>query len=302
MRLGKACVVAALGAMLFAPAEARAQHQRDAPLNPTPAGDFVMLDAILIGAQASYENRTHLEEGMSKLTTRVSGLISTPFSEGSLNLDVNVFLWAFGATVAYKNIHHNHQGIDPNTGEPDNDFISRDTRVRQDDAFNDGDLSKGLAESQAFPWAEGRVQLVVPMIEGTDSPALTAPLLMLNKATVRWEDRDDATFDWFHTTPHDGGVLLKHESTLFFRHRDLGAIGPSIRYMNLPRDGSRENELHYGLTFVSSPGWQKSDIFLMQALFDFANDDFGQHPYQQIIWEDLPGFQLLLVYRSIVEL
>lgn len=305
MRPGKACAVAALGVALLAPARADAQRQKDMPLYPTKAGNFVMLDAIVLGAQASYENRTDLEEGMSKITTRVSGLVSTPFAEASLNVDVNVFLWSFGASVAYQSLYHNHQGLRTRadgTEVPDNDANTLDSRVDADRAFRKGDLPKGFSDSQTFPWAEGRVQLAVPMLEATGSPSFMPPLLFLNKATVRWEDRDPATFDWFHVTPHDAGVLLKYEGTLFYRHRDFGAIGPSLRYLNLPRDGSRENELHYGFTLVTSPGWQKSDIILFQTMFDFGNDKFGQHPYQELISESVPPIHILAVYRSIIEL
>jgi hypothetical protein len=300
MRFPPASAIATLATLLVS-AHAAAQRQRDAPLHPTPAGDFLLLDAIVLGAQASYENRTDLEEGMSKVTTRLSGLVATPYLEGSVNVDVNVFLWAFGATAAYQVLYHNHQGLDAD-GRPDNDALTLERRTDEDAAFREGDLANGLAESQAFPWAEGRAQLVVPMIEATDSPALTAPLLLLNKATVRWEDRDPATFDWFHTTPHDGGVLLKYEGTLFWRHRDFGAAGPSVRLMNVRRDGARANEVHYGYTIVSSPGWQKMDLLLWQMLFAFGNGLFGQHPYQDLISRKLPAFQLLAVYRSMVEL
>ncbi len=305
MRPGKACAIAALGGLLLAPSRADAQRQRDMPLYPTKAGNFVMLDAIVLGAQASYENRTDLEEGMSKITTRASGLLSTPFAEASLNVDVNVFLWSFGASAGYQSVHHNHQGLKTRADGsqvPDNDANTLDARVESDKAFRAGDLPKGFSDTQAFPWAEGRIQLAIPMLEATEAPSFMPPLLFLNKVTARWEDRDAATFDWYNVTPHDEGVLLKYDGTLFYRNRDFGAIGPSVRYLNLPRGGSREHELHYGLTLVTSPGWQTSDIILFQLMFDFGNDKFGQHPYQELISESLPPAQILAVYRSIIEL
>jgi hypothetical protein len=305
MRLAALSAAAVLAAALLHVEEARAQKRlgpRDDALNPTPAGDFVVLDAIFVGAQASYENRTDLEQGMSKITTRVSGLVASPFMEATLNVDVNVFLWAFGATLGYKQEYGNLQFFDEN-GNPDNDLNTLDRRTDREAAeFNDHDLQFGLSRAQTFPYAEGRLQLVVPMGESMSSPSSQAPLFMLNRGFVRWEDRDDATFDSFHVIPHDGGVLYKYEGTLFYRNRDFGAVGPSIRYMNVPRDGRRDNELHYGFTLITAPQWQKTDILLWNMYFDFADEKFGQQAYQRIISKDVPGFQLLLVYRSILEL
>jgi hypothetical protein len=306
MRLPALCAAAVLAAGLLHGGDARAQKRngpRDDALNPTPAGDYVILDAIFVGAQASYENRTDLEEGMSKITTRVSGLVASPFMEATLNVDVNVFLWAFGATLGYKQEYGNLQFFDPVTNKPSNELNTLDRRTDREAAeFNDHDLQFGLSKAQTFPYAEGRMQLVVPLAESVHSSSSQAPLFMLNRGFVRWEDRDPATFDSFHVTPHDGGVLYKYEGTLFYRNRDFGAVGPSLRWMNMPRDGHRANEFHYGFTLVTSPQWQKSDILLWNMYFDFANDKFGQQAYQRLISKDVPGFQLLLVYRSILEL
>ena len=78
---------------------AQAELPRDYFLNPPTAGTFAHLDAYTVGVQASVENRAHLEEGMSMLHTRVSGIVSYPYADGSFNLDARVFLFTLGGSV-----------------------------------------------------------------------------------------------------------------------------------------------------------------------------------------------------------
>jgi hypothetical protein len=127
------------------------------------------------------------------------------------------------------------------------------------------------------------------------------PLFLVTTATLRWEDCRDDSFDWLHANVHDSGMLGKAEGTLFYRHRDLGGIGPYARYMNVPRtnaDGDRKRvgELHYGLVFGTRPGWVaprggNADLFFLQLIFKFGDESFGLHPYR------LPLYPLA-VYRA----
>lgn len=260
---------------------ARAEMPRDYFLNAPPAGTYAHLDAYTVGVQASLENRAHLEEGMSMLHTRVSGIASYPYGDGSFNLDARVFLFTLGGSVGYRHVWRDHTFEDPAADR------SRDARNDREDAGDYG--------SQGFSYAEGRLRLVIPL----------ESLFMVNTGTVRDEGRNDNSFDWLHATVHDGGTYFKYEATLFFRHRDFGAVGPYLRVMDIPvteRDGSRtrDTELHYGLVFGTRPGFVRprsgnSDLFLLQVVTKLGDDDFGLHAYNAPIY-------LLGVYRVSLEL
>ena len=254
---------------------AEAAPPRDYFLDAPAPGTYAHLDAYTVGAQASLENRADLEPGMSMLHTRVSGIVSYPYADGSLNLDARVFLFTFGASAGYRYVYLNH------TFEPGEER-TRDVRNETEDA--------GETDTQTFNWHEGRARLVIPL----------DMFFMINTGTIRWEGRENNSFDWFHANVHDEGTLGKYEATFFFRHRDFGAIGPYFRFMDLPRDGGRETELHYGLVFGTRPGFVKprmgnTDLFLLQAVFNFGkdfkgDDEYGLHAY------GLPWY-FLAVYR-----
>lgn len=262
---------------------ARAELPRDYLLDPPAAGTFALLDAYTIGLQASLENRTHLEEGMSMLTTRVSGIMSYPYADGSFNLDARVFLFTLGGSVGYRQTYRNL------TFAPNASYAERSREGRRArEADKDFD-------SQGFGYYEGRLRLTVPLED----------FFMVNTGTVRVEDREDNSFDWLHGNVHDGGTLYKLDSTLFYRHRRFGVIGPYFRYMNSPKtrpDGShaREDEFHLGLALGTRPGLVKArgrdaDLLLLQLIFrvDDRHQEYGLHGYQGKV----PLFPLL-VYRT----
>jgi hypothetical protein len=260
---------------------ASAELPRDQFLNPPAAGTFAHLDAYTIGVQASLENRAHLEEGMSMLQTRASLIASYPYADGSFNLDARVFLFTLGGSVGYRHVWRNHTFEDPAADR------SRDARNDREEA--------GEHDSQGFSYAEARLRLVIPLDF----------LFMVNTGTVRDEGRDDNSFDWLHANVHDGGTFFKYEATLFFRHRDFGAIGPYLRVMEMPvtkRDGNhtRETELHYGIVYGTRPGLIRprggnSDLFLLQVVTKLNDDEYGLHGYR------VPAY-LLAVYRASLEL
>lgn len=254
---------------------ARAELPRDYFLNPPTAGTFAHLDAYTVGLQASVENRAHLEEGMSMLHTRVSGIASYPYADGSLNLDARVFLFTLGGSFGYRHVWRNH------TFDPGQDR-SRDARNDLEDA--------GDYDSQGFSYAEGRLRFVIPLDF----------LFMVNTGTIRDEGQNDNSFDWFHANIHDKGTYYKYEGTLFFRHRDFGALGPFLRVMEMPKDGSRETDVHYGLVYGTRPGFIRprhgnADLFLLQVITKFGDDEFGLHAYRVPVY-------LLAVYRASIEL
>jgi len=257
--------VALVGTLLWSSA-ASAELPRDYFLDPPTAGTFFHSDVYNVGVQESLEQRSHLEEGMSMLHLRASGIASYPYADGSANVDARVFLFTLGASAGYRHVYRDH------TFAPDED---RSRQARLDREENDE------IGSQGFPYAEGRLRLVIPLDIA----------FMVNTATVRWEDGNDNSFDWFHGIVHDSGTMFKYEGVLFFRHRDFGGVGPAIRYMNVPRlsyatgESKRRNEFHYGFALGTRPGFVKprhgnADLFLLQALFKFGDETYGVHSYR----------------------
>ena len=201
-----------------------AEQPRDYFLDPPTAGLFSHSDVYNVGLQQSIESRSHLEEGMSMLHLRASGIASYPYADGSANVDARVFLFTLGASGGYRHVYRDH------TFAPGEER-TREARLDREEADEIG--------SQGFPYAEGRLRLVIPL----------DMFFMVNTATMRWEDGNDNSFDWFHGIVHDSGTMFKYEGVLFFRHRDFGGIGPYVRYMNVPKmdadgDSTRENEVH----------------------------------------------------------
>lgn len=278
MRWTAVLAVAACAATL-APA-ARAELPRDYFLDPPTAGLYSMSDVYNVGAQQSLEHRMHLEEGMSMLTTRLSGIASYPYADGNLNLDARLMLFTLGGSAGYRQVYRNH------TFAPGEDR-TRDARVERE---KNGDF-----DSQGYAYGEGRFRMVVPL----------DPFFLVATGTLRWEDCRDNTFDWMHANVHDHGLLEKAEGTLFYRHRDLGGIGPYVRFMNVPRtnadgESKRVSELHYGLVFGTRPGLVRprggnADLLLVQLIFKFGDDEYGLHPYH------LPAYPLL-VYRAVLHI
>ncbi len=260
--------------------EARAEPKRDYFLDAPTAGTFTHIDGYNVGTQVSLEDRRHLEEGMSMLHTRVSGIVSYPYADGSLNLDARVMLFTLGGSIGYRQVYRDF------TYAPGAD-TSRDARLKLDEDKEFG--------SQGYAYGEGRLRLVVPL----DS------FFLLTTGTMRFEDCNDNSFDWYHSNVHDGGRIMKVEGTLFFRHRDFGAIGPYVRYMDIPvtrksgRHG-RDGQLHYGFVYGTRPGFIRPtrgniDLFLLQVVADLSDDDYGVHSYR------IPAY-ILAVYRATLRL
>ena len=267
-------------AILLLSGAAAAEQPRDYFLNAPRAGTFAHLDAYTVGVQASLENRADLEQGMSMLHTRLSGIASYPYVDGSANVDIRVFLLTLGASVGYRNVHRNHT------------FVPGEDRSR--DARNDRESDDNF-DSQGFGHYEGRARLVIPL----DS------FFMINTGTLRVEDREDNSFDWFHATVHDSGLVGKYEATLFYRHRDFGAVGPYFRYINFERTDdaggqSRKGEVQIGGVIGTRPGLitprgGNTDLALLQVVASPGDEIFGLHGYRVPLY-------ILGVYRATLSL
>ena len=175
----------------------------------------------------------------------------------------------FGASGGYRYVWNN-------IGWPDGSV--EPTRENRRDAKDLGGKGK-----EGWPYWEARGRFVIPLEK----------LWFVANGAIRWEDSPANTFDWFHTNIHDGGTLYKVDATLFFRDETFGGIGPTVRYMNMPYQGSRKNEIAYGVTFGTRIGIKsRNDLLLVQTLFRFGDDQFGWHQLGPV-----PAY-VMVVYRA----
>ena len=260
--------------------------KRDAFLDPPKPGNYLKFDLFTLGTQLTLENIVDLEPGMSRVQTRVSGMLNFPYAQVEGAVDISVFLFSIGGTVGFKEEYR--------TLVPD-PVTDRNTRAFRRQADADYDYT-----TSSIPYVEGRGRFVIPLDD----------FIMLNTAFWRYEwDRPTNSYDWFNAIPHDAGLTFKYDGTLFYRHPNMGALGPTFRYLRVPAsDGANliTREV-YAAGFLGglSPGWIKgggnSDLAILQVLFaPFGKKKSVQDLYGQQVY-DAPMF-LLLVYRAVMDL
>lgn len=255
--------------LVCATTAARAEYlTRDYFLDPPAAGLWAHADAFTLGGQASLEHRHEVDGDLTMLTTRVSGLASLGYGDVGAHADFRVALLSFGGSVGYRRTFRYYP-------VPDGATLTRDVRKEADD--------QKAYQGQGFTWGEGRARLVIPL----------ESLWLVTNYTLRKENQPDVAFDWFHANVHDGGTLQKADATLFFRHPRFGGLGPTVRWMSLPKGGGkRESELGFGLTFGTRPGFKRgADLLLFQFLTVPNDDEFGFHVLRAPVYA-------MLIYRA----
>jgi hypothetical protein len=264
----------ALGAVLLSlPAYADGMPKRkDKFAQPQTMGNKLKLFGFWgPGFRATLEHRGHLEEDMSEYWLQAWGDANYGYSEASVHADVRVFVFAFGASAGYHYDWHFLQ-FEPDANGLDHgqQVLNRDARQAKDD---DADFGQ-----EHWPWYEGRFTLFLPFYDWLDQSIFA----------VRYEDRPDNSYDWFNATVMDGGVHVRWENLLLYRHKSWGFVGPAFRLMIMPRTlrgGERRHELefHYGVAAGTSPGWSSDNdviLFRLYAAFGTDPDDlYGTHVY-----------------------
>lgn len=250
-------------------ARAQAPQRRDYILDPPMKGLWAHADAFTAGAQASLESRTPIEdETFGTVALRASGLASVGYSEAAAHVDVRYLLLTFGATLGYRNVWRTYR-----SDAPGGEVTSAMRR--------DADSAKTF-ERDAWGYGEARARLVIPL----------ESLWFVTNQVLRHEDTGDDTYDWFHTNVHDGGLLYRGDFTLFLRSAKLGAIGPYVRLMDLPRHEDRRFELAAGAVYVVRPGLKaRDDLLAITFLARPGDDEFGFHVLRMPVWA-------MVVYRA----
>ena len=287
-------------AFVCVPSVAHAWPQtRDYFLDPPRPGTFVHADVVTVGVQGALEKRIAIEDpSMGMFHVRASALASLGAAEGALHTDLRLLgLFTFGASAGYRRVWNNYSYATDNTREKRHDKVGRDGSATSP-ADDPG------PKVVSWPWLEARARMVVPL----------ESLWLVTNAIMRWEsvggdgaDRTgasgmiDNSFDWIHTNVHDPGRMLRLDATLFYRHPSFGGLGPAVRYMKFKRQGQDVDELVYGFTFGTRPGFRRrDDVLLLQTLFDFKDQGktFGWHvgPLEKV-----PAY-VMLIYRASFEL
>ncbi len=245
---------------------------RDYFLNPPKRGTWATFDAYTVGVQANLEHRHVFErEDYAAVIPRLGTVASLGFGEVGAHLDTRFLFFNFGASFGGRRVWRTY-------AFPDGVEGTRQARL---------DIDKDKAfTTENWLFGEWRVRMVLPVHEN---------VFVAAAATVRYEDCPDNSFDWFHTTMHDGGLLVRYDASVLFRHPRLGAIGPTFRVLQLPRRGGRESELAVGFTAGRRLGIVNNDLLLFNVLTRPGDPNFGVHILR------LPIF-VLLAYRVSFEL
>jgi len=280
-------------ALLAVPSVASAWPQRrDYFLDAPRAGTFVHADVFTVGAQGTFEHRKALEdENMGMLHLRANAMASLGYADLGAHTDLRFGgLFTIGGSVGYRRVWNNYS-------YPNNIENTRELRHDKTDENVPGGPDRGRVRVN-WPWFEARARMVIPL----------ESLWWVNNATWRWESpgNDGAdggmapnSFDWFHTNVHDPGRLFRFDTTLFYRNKSFGGIGPTLRVMTYKRRGEDVTEIAYGITFGTRPGFRKKDdLFLVQTLVDLSSKEFGWHvgPLEKI------PLYAMIIYRMSFQL
>lgn len=255
------CLLAALLASVSGPA--LAQQTRDYMLGFDPNGTFLLLDYFGTGGQITLEHRLPIYGDSNDLTLGAAVVPAYPLGEAYARADLRILFFGIGTTLAYRSVWRNLE-FEP---DPDGYCLRCDREGRRE---VDGFLDRSPG-SDDWPYAEVRASLYGPFNEyfvGTTTAAL------------RYEGRDDRTFDWFYTSVYDRGFLGRWETQFYFKHRDIGGIGPYAQLLVLPRGDKHESQWAIGFNAVTRLGiLRKDDLLFITFLARPGDDSYGQHSY-----------------------
>jgi hypothetical protein len=264
-----------LGLLVLQPMSARADQARDWPLNSSPTGNFAYLDYLGVGAQLSIEHKHGFYQGANVLTLNASTLVGQYFGQVQATAALRVLILEVAGTVGYRSLWRNLAFEPGDNGE----YCKECDRPGRRDADPIWDPTSGHAK---YPYAEIGAGLYLPL---NDNMVLGSQFLL------RWEDSPDRSFDQVYANLHDGGLLYISETTMFFKHRSWGAIGPYLQVMSMPRAGTYETQVAAGLNGLVRVGLiSRNDLFVASLLMRPNDDFYGQH------WYFIPA-RLIVAYR-----
>ena len=290
-RLVAGVVAGLVATAVTATAGAQIVTPRDYFLDPPRVGTYALLDAYTFGAQANLEKRMHLEEGMSQLVVRANALASVPYGEVGGHVDARVLFLTLGASVNWRGEWRNLTFDRPEERRYEPSELL-DMKARK--TFED----EGRKGKAGYPWAEARARLALPF----------EALFVVLEGAYRYEHKPNPggesapSFDWWYNTVYERGAFWRGSATFFLRNQHIGAIGPTVRLLGLPRNGTKDTELGFGLVAGTRPGGKRDrDLLLVNFLVSPGDEYFGNHAYPGVVGPNL-RFYLFAIYRMELKL
>jgi hypothetical protein len=271
------CVLAVI---MLSVQSARADQARDWPLNSSPPGTFAHIDYLGAGGQLSIEHRQPFYGGANVLTLNGSTLVGQYFGQVQASAALRVLILEVVGSVGYRTLWRNLAFQAGENGAYCKD-CDRPARREADPIF---DPTSGHAK---YPYAEAGVGLFLP---------LNNNMVFGSQFLAHYEDSPDRSYDQLFAYIHDGGLLWISETTMFFKHKDWGAIGPYLQIISMPRAGRYETEVAAGFNALTRVGLiTRNDVLVASLLVRPGDGVYGQH------WYYWPA-RLILDYRITFEL
>jgi hypothetical protein len=274
------CVFGCVIGFVLAPGALRADQPRDWMVAAQPAGTYLSTDLVFPGVQATLEHRIPIYGAANELDLKVNALPTLYYYESQVDVELRILVLTLGLTAGFRDTFFNL------SFDPGESFSHEARRAAEDE----GDYANELTG-----YGEARAQLGIPFNEW---------IALLSVFGARYEGGQDRTFDWRLGIMRDSGVLMRSNTTLFFHHREFGAIGPQLEVLSYDLDGERNTGIHYGFTYVGRVGLRdRYDLLFLTLLFGTSGkingveteEVYGDH------WFKLP-LTLQLAYRIVWEL
>lgn len=255
------CLLAALLACVSG--TALAQQPRDYMLGFEREGTFLMVDWFGTGGQLILEHRLPIYGSANELKLGLALVPAYPLGEAYARADLRILFFGIGTTLAYRSVWRDLQfDADPNG------YCLRCDRASRREIDSLFERSPG---SDEWPYAEVRGTLFGPFNEY---------FVGMSTAALRYEGRDDRTYDWYFTNVYDRGFLGRWETEFYFKHRDWGGIGPYAQLLVLPRNGGHESQWAFGFNAVTRLGiMHRDDLLFITFLIRPGDEIYGQHSY-----------------------
>ena len=268
------------GMLVLSPLSARADQARDWPLNSSPPGTFLNLDFLGVGGALSIEHRMPFYNGANMLTLSGSTLVGQYFGQVQASAALRVVILEVIGTIGYRALWRNLAFEAGDDGAYCKD-CDRPARREVDPIF---DPTSGHAK---YPYAEAGVGLYLPL---NDNMVLASQFL------AHYEKSPDRSYDQVYANIHDGGLLWVSETTMLFKHKDWGAIGPYLQVISMPRSGHYETQIAAGFNALTRVGLiRRNDLLVASLLVRPGDGEYGQH------WYYWPA-RLILDYRITFDL
>jgi hypothetical protein len=259
---------------------AHAEQARDFMVAAQPEGTYANVDVIFPGMQLQLEQRIRFFGQANELNLKANVLPTIVFMESQVDADLRLVVLSLGGSAGFREVFQNM------TFAPGQSF---DNAARRDVQFG------GKYNTQSSGFGEARATLSLPINEH---------LVFLSINALRFEGGPDRTFDWRLGVVRDSGMLFRSDTTLFYKNRRFGAIGPQLQVLNYSVDTRRNTQFNYGFTFTTRPGLRpRNDILFLSVLFGVGGtvnglptqDVYGNHLFK------IP-FTFQLAYRTILEI